>query len=96
MFFKRDSYGRAGESQNRSRGRSRSRGRANFQPRVGSNSYCSICKRTSHETRIVSSSAPEIPLILTETTGTETRQMVVERTMQQFFQTKKINYSIPA
>ena len=55
MFYRRDSYGRAGESQNHSRRRSRSRGRgrgrANFQPRVGSNSYCSICKRTGHDTQ---------------------------------------------
>jgi len=52
-FYRKDSYGRAGESQNHSRGRSRSRGRgrANFQPRIGSNSYCSICKRTGHETQ---------------------------------------------
>jgi len=52
-FYRRDSYGRAGESQNHSKGRSRSRGRgrANFQPRIGSNSYCSICKRTGNETQ---------------------------------------------
>ena len=47
---------------------------------------------------IVSSSVPivKIPLILLETSGTKTRKMAIKRTIQQIFQKKKINCSIPA
>jgi len=52
-FFRKDTYRTTSESQNCSSGKGRSRGRrrANFQPRVDNNSYCSICKRIGYGTR---------------------------------------------
>jgi hypothetical protein len=48
--------------------------------------------------KIVSISVPDvkIPLTLSETAGSKTRKMTMERTIQKIFQSKKINCSIPA